>query len=267
MIVLTGLFYGVFARMREQVCTTICPYGRLQGVLMDKHSMVVAYDYKRGENRGKFRKKQDRTTAGLGDCIDCKQCVFVCPIGIDIRNGTQLECTNCTACMDACDSIMTKINQPKGLIRYASEEGIKEGKPFRFTKRMVAYSVVLCLLMVLSASQLLMRTEVETTVMRTPGILYQQRDDGTISNLYNVKVVNKTNRAMVVSLMPVDENVNIEMVGDSLKLEPNATGSGSFFLIKDQEHVQEVSSKLAIDVYTDGQKIDKVKTRFLGPVK
>lgn len=267
MIVLTGLFYGVFSRMREQVCTTICPYGRLQGVLLDKNSMVVAYDHVRGENRGKFRKKQDRKTEGLGDCIDCKQCVFVCPMGIDIRNGTQLECTNCTACIDACDSIMTKVNQPTGLIRYASEEGIRTSKPFRFTKRMIAYTVVLFLLLTLSASQLLLRSDVEATILRTPGILYQQRDDGTISNLYNLKVVNKTNRAMLVSLVPEDESVLIEVVGDTLRLEPNATGDGSFFLIKHRDEVQQISTKLSIDVYADGKKIDRVKTRFLGPGK
>ena len=267
MVILTGLFYGVFSRMREQVCTTICPYGRLQSVLLDKNSMVVAYDYMRGEDRVKFRKQQDRKAEGLGDCIDCKQCVFVCPMGIDIRNGTQLECTNCTACIDACDSIMTKINRPTGLIRYATEEGIRTSRPFTFTKRMIAYTVVLALLVMLSASQLLLRSDVEATILRTPGMLYQQRDDGTVSNLYNVKIVNKTNRAMIINLIPEDENVLIQVVGDTLRLTPNATGSGSFFLIRNRDDIKEISSKLSIGVYADGEKIEQVKTRFLGPGK
>ncbi|MEQ9021750.1 MAG: 4Fe-4S dicluster domain-containing protein, partial [Pseudomonadales bacterium] len=122
MFVFTGLFYGVFSQMREQVCTTICPYGRLQGVLLDKQSVVVAYDHVRGEQRGKFRKGEDRESVDKGDCIDCNQCEYVCPTGIDIRNGTQLECVNCTACIDACDSIMDRIGKPRGLVRYASEE-------------------------------------------------------------------------------------------------------------------------------------------------
>ncbi|MEQ8238085.1 MAG: cytochrome c oxidase accessory protein CcoG, partial [Cyclobacteriaceae bacterium] len=112
MSVFTALFYGVFGFMREQVCTTVCPYGRLQGVLLDKQSIVVAYDHVRGENRSKLRKGEDREEHGYGDCIDCKQCVYVCPTGIDIRNGTQLDCVNCTACIDACDSIMDRINKP-----------------------------------------------------------------------------------------------------------------------------------------------------------
>ncbi|WP_300666441.1 cytochrome c oxidase accessory protein CcoG, partial [Fluviicola sp.] len=105
-IVFTTLFYFVFSYLREQVCTTICPYGRLQGVLLDKNSMVVAYDHVRGEQRAKFKKNENRPETGKGDCIDCHQCVHVCPTGIDIRNGTQLECVNCTACIDACDTMM-----------------------------------------------------------------------------------------------------------------------------------------------------------------
>lgn len=267
MVVMTGLFYGVFSRMREQVCTTICPYGRLQGVLLDKNSMVVAYDYKRGENRGKLRKNQDRAETGLGDCIDCKQCVFVCPTGIDIRNGTQLECVNCTACMDACDNIMTKVSKPKGLIRYASEEGIKEGRPFTFTKRMLAYSVVLVLLIGLTGSQLLLRSDLDTTIMRTPGVLYQKRDDGTVTNLYNLKIINKTNKKMDIQLKPVNDFLDIEMIGGELEIEPNATLSRSFFLIADPSKLSAVSSSFKIDVLSDGKEIEQVKTKFLGPVK
>lgn len=266
MIVLTGLFYGVFSRMREQVCTTICPYGRLQGVLLDKNSMVVAYDYKRGEDRGKLRKNQDRAENGLGDCIDCKQCVFVCPTGIDIRNGTQLECVNCTACMDACDNIMDKISKPKGLIRYDSEEGIKEDKPFTFTKRMMAYTVVLVLLISLSGSQLLLRSDLDTTIMRTPGVLYQKRDDGTVTNLYNLKIINKTNRQMSIELKPETESMDIEMIGGDLSVEPNATLSGSFFLIIDPQELNTISTTFQVSIYSDGEKIEQVKTKFFGPV-
>lgn len=125
MLFFTGIFFWVFSYFREQACIAVCPYGRLQGVLLNKDSMAVSYDFKRGEPRGKIKKGEIQE--GQGDCIDCKLCVHVCPTGIDIRNGTQLECVNCTACMDACDEVMTKVNRPKGLIRIASYNGIVEG--------------------------------------------------------------------------------------------------------------------------------------------
>jgi cytochrome c oxidase accessory protein FixG len=121
--VFSGVFYGNFAFFREQACTTVCPYGRLQGVLLDRKSIVIAYDHVRGEARGCSARAKIASEVGKGDCIDCSACVHVCPTGIDIRNGTQLECVNCTACIDACDHMMTSVGLPTGLIRYASEEG------------------------------------------------------------------------------------------------------------------------------------------------
>ncbi len=116
---MTALFYGNFAWFREQLCVVLCPYGRLQSVLLDEHSLVVGYDSKRGEPRGK------RGTAGAGDCVDCKRCVVVCPTGIDIRNGTQMECLACTACIDACDDIMARLGRARGLVRYDSQDGFQ----------------------------------------------------------------------------------------------------------------------------------------------
>src|SRR5690606_5213797 len=112
-VIFTSVFFFVYAWFREQVCTAVCPYGRMQGVLLDRDSIVVAYDYVRGEPRAKFKKNKERTQ---GDCIDCFQCVKVCPTGIDIRNGTQLECVNCTACIDACNHMMEAVGLPTGLI-------------------------------------------------------------------------------------------------------------------------------------------------------
>src|SRR5690606_82105 len=149
LLIFTGGFYFVVAWLTEQVWLIACPFGRLQGVLLDEKSIVVAYDYVRGEStngRAKFRKNEDRTEKGVGDCIDCFQCVHVCPTGIDIRNGTQLECVNCTACIDACDHIMESVNMPKGLIRYASESEISKKEKFQFTARMKGYSAVLLIL-------------------------------------------------------------------------------------------------------------------------
>jgi len=136
MLLFSLLFYAIFARFREQACTFICPYGRLQAALLDENSVVVAYDHKRGEKRGRLNRSQsweDRRAQGGGDCVDCRQCVVVCPTGIDIRNGTQMECVNCTACIDACDNVMDKIGRSRGLIRYASLDGIERGERLKLT--------------------------------------------------------------------------------------------------------------------------------------
>ena len=197
LIIFTSVFYFVFAWFREQVCIIACPYGRLQGVLLDNKTINVAYDYKRGERdlgRSKFKKNEDRAALGKGDCIDCKQCVVVCPTGIDIRNGTQLECVNCTACIDECDHIMESINLPKGLIRYASEENIAEKKPFHFSARMKGYSAVLLILIGILVGMLFLRNNVEATILRLPGQLYQHKENNIISNVYTFKVINKTTK-------------------------------------------------------------------------
>lgn len=267
MIVFTGLFYGVFAWMREQVCTTVCPYGRLQGVLLDRQSVVVAYDHERGEQRAKFRKNEDREAEGKGDCIDCKQCVYVCPTGIDIRNGTQLECVNCTACIDACDSIMDRIGKPRGLVRYASEQNIADKKPFVFTSRMRAYTGVLVLLVGVLATLLLIRSDFETTILRTPGMLYQEREDGMLTNLYQVKMVNKTNKSMDVRFKLMEPGGAIEMVGGEIALTEQGIGEGAFFVIIDPDKLEKMSSKIKIGVYSEGEIVEKVTTKFLGPSK
>ena len=173
-VIFTTVFYLVFSRLREQVCTTICPYGRLQGVLLDPNSMVVAYDHKRGEGekgRGKFRKKEDRAALGKGDCIDCNQCVNVCPTGIDIRHGTQLECVNCTACIDECDHMMGAVGLEKGLIRFVSENGIKNGTRFQWTRRVKAYTALLIALMGVLVTLLITRSDFQATILRQRGCL------------------------------------------------------------------------------------------------
>ena len=182
------VFYWIFSWFREQACILVCPYGRLQGVLLDRNSIVIAYDHVRGEPRGKLRRDQVREG---GDCIDCRQCVEVCPTGIDIRNGTQLECVNCTACIDACDSIMDGIKKPRGLIRYASANGITQGTGFRWTARVIGYTVVLALLVTVLTVLLIRRTPLDVTVLRTPGMMFQEQPGDRISNVYDLKVLNK----------------------------------------------------------------------------
>ena len=263
LIIFTLLFYGVFAFVREIVCTTICPYGRLQGVLFDKDTMLVAYDYKRGEQRGKFKKNETRT---LGDCIDCRQCVHVCPTGIDIRNGTQLDCVGCTACIDACDFMMDKVGLQKGLIRYASENGISEGKKLTFTPKIKAYSTLLLVLSIILTILLITRKSIDTQVARTAGQLYQELPNNQMSNLYNAKIINKTNQEFPVELKLENVKGEIKMIGThKLVLKKEAINTQTFFIILDKNEIKKRSTEVKIGVYKNGEKIETVNTKFLGP--
>ncbi|MEM8895773.1 MAG: cytochrome c oxidase accessory protein CcoG [Bacteroidota bacterium] len=266
LLVFTGIFYWVFSYFREQACIAVCPYGRLQGVLLDKDSIVVAYDWLRGEPRG--RMKKSAPAEEKGDCIDCKLCVHACPTGIDIRNGTQLECVNCTACIDACDQVMTKIDKPTGLIRYASYNGIKEQIKTKFTPRMAAYSVVLAGLVSLFTFLLVTRTDVEATIMRVPGMLYQEQENNRISNLYNIQFVNKTFDDVNLDLKLKDqEGATIKRVGDQAVVVP-ATGNTEsvYFIELPREQITGTTTKLVIELYKGDQLIDELKTNFLGPI-
>jgi cytochrome c oxidase accessory protein FixG len=267
MVVFSFLFYGVFAFLREQVCTTMCPYGRLQGVLLDRQSLVVAYDHVRGEGRAKFRKGEDRSALGKGDCIDCKACVHVCPTGIDIRNGTQLECVNCTACIDACNHMMDGVGLPQGLIRFASETEIADKQKWHFTTRMKAYSAVLTVLIGVIVTLIVMRSDVEATVLRTPGMLFQEQPDGRISNLYNYKVVNKTSRELPLRFELIGAEGDIELVGKEIHLEKAALAQGALFIKLNKAQLTGTKTKLTIGVFSGDRLIEEVNTTFVGPIR
>lgn len=274
MVIFTAVFYGVFAFMREQVCTTVCPYGRLQGVLLDKNSLAVAYDFERGEPRGKLKKKKPKADTLIplnvipqGDCIDCNLCVQVCPTGIDIRNGTQLECVNCTACIDACDEVMEKIKKPKGLIRIDSYNGIKHQKRSIWNTRVAAYTAVLVALIGLESYLFMSRSDVETLFLRTPGMLYQKTDDGYISNLYNYQLINKTEEEHVIEFKSKDiEGLKFELVGAAPKTVSNEVTEGAIFVKIPKEAIKDRKTKLHIEVWGDGELIDETNTTFFGPV-
>ncbi|MCK5572667.1 MAG: cytochrome c oxidase accessory protein CcoG [Bacteroidetes bacterium] len=261
MLVFTGVFYWIFAWFREQACILVCPYGRLQGVLLDRRSIVIAYDYVRGEPRGRLLRGQHRTA---GDCIDCQLCVDVCPTGIDIRNGTQLECVNCTACIDACDMVMEKVKKPKRLIRYDSANGIAEKKRQVWTPRVVGYAVVLTLLAALLTFLLARRTDVDVTVLRTPGMFYQEQPDGRLSNVYDVKVLNKTFEPVSLSLSLEGLNGEIQLIGDSLRPGPQGIIHGKFLVLLEPEEIKSMTIPLRITVQSGGKVVGNVTTTFLG---
>jgi cytochrome c oxidase accessory protein FixG len=265
-VLFTFVFYSVFMFLREQVCTTICPYGRLQGVLLDKNSIVITYDYVRGEKRSKFRKNENRKKAGKGDCIDCRQCVHVCPTGIDIRNGTQLECVNCTACIDACDSMMESVNLPKGLIRYDSENGIKTGVKFRWTPRVIGYTAILTILLVILVTLVATRTDFSAKMLRQRGSTYQELPDGRISNIYELNLTNKTKNAYPLRLELIDSKGEIELALQNAVLEPEKHLRAAVIVKMNPEDIKKGRNFLYVGIYAGDKLVTKVKTTFIGPI-
>ncbi|MBL0152015.1 MAG: cytochrome c oxidase accessory protein CcoG [Chitinophagaceae bacterium] len=268
LLLFSGIFYGVYSYFREQACTVICPYGRLQGVLLDRNSMIVAYDHKRGEPRGKFRKHADESTAH-GDCIDCFHCVKVCPTGIDIRNGTQMECVGCTACIDACNEIMDATGKPRGLVRYASENGIEDKKPLRYTGRMKFYTVILIILGTLLTFLLISRKDVDASIVRQTGILYQERGTDSLSNLFNISIENKTINEIPIQLRLEGDQKGkgyVQLIGaEYIHVKKSGMGTGSFFVVLPRSEVHKVKNRIHIGLYQGDKKITEVGTNFMGP--
>jgi len=258
MLIFSGIFYFIFAFFREQVCIIACPYGRLQGVLTDKKTILVGYDYKRGEPRGPLNKVE-------GDCINCSACVTVCPTGIDIRNGTQLECINCTACIDACDSVMKRVKKPKGLIRYDSEDGISTGHHSIFNARSIAYSAVLTLLIFFVAGLFMTRGDFEATILRARGSLFQEYGNDSISNIYNFNVVNKIRSPIEVEFKLESHNGRIKMLGDNAVVQKGEVEKGTFLVVIPKSEMKQPKFNIDIGIYSNGEKVEDYKSAFIGP--
>jgi cytochrome c oxidase accessory protein FixG len=264
LLVFTGIFYFVFSYFREQACTVVCPYGRLQGVFLDKKSIVVIYDWLRGEPRGKLKKNEPQ--ADKGDCIDCNLCVQVCPTGIDIRNGTQMECVNCTACIDACDEVMTKINKPKGLIRFDSEEGVEKKKKKLITPRVMAYSVVLAILVGAMGFLLVGRAPIEVTMTRTPGSIYQIKNDSIISNMYQMEMINKSFDPMNLTYKVKPQSANLFFPSGPIEvLEGQEKDEVYVFVEMTRREFAKIEEKIQVEIYRDNELIQTIDSRFPGP--
>lgn len=255
----TFVFYGVFSYVREVVCTVICPYGRLQGVLLDNQSLIVAYDETRGEPRGHLQKNEPNL---FGDCVDCNLCVQVCPTGIDIRNGTQLECTNCTACIDSCNEVMDKIHKPKGLIGFYNQDFIKNRKPFKVSLRAYGYAAVLFVVLMVFSSLIYKRQNVEIIVLRASGTTFQTRPDGSISNLYNAELINKTNKDIKFGFKSVSETDKIVFIQAPKTLPKEGTTNITFFLIKQPQTIIDYKTEVEFEIIVDKKIIGTAKTSF-----
>lgn len=263
-VVFTLVFYAVFAYVREIVCTTICPYGRLQGVLLDDQSTTVAYNEKRGEPRGKQRKGV--SDLEKGDCVDCELCVHVCPTGIDIRQGIQLECVSCTACIDACDAVMDKINKPRGLIGFYSLGEIEgKGEFKRNRTRHAIYGVILVFLIGVFGYMIFTRSDIGGSLLRATGSSYQLRPDGTVSNLYTLELLNKSGREIDFEIVPATADMDIQLVNNISTLNKDGSAKLSFFMIADRKDIDSYKTPVKVHILSDGKIVETMKTTFIAP--
>ena len=234
---------------------------------MNNYPTIKNVPVEKEKGRAKFKKNEDRAATGKGDCIDCKLCVHVCPTGIDIRNGTQLECVNCTACIDECDHMMEQVGLPTGLIRYASIDNIEKKSKFKFSARMKGYSAVLGILITVLIGMMFLRNDVETTILRLPGQLYEKMENGNIRNVYTYKLINKTTSDIEdVSYKLLSHDGSIELVTHSKIVIPKqGLAEGSLFIQLPTKELSKDKVKIRIGVYSGDQLIETTTTNFLGP--
>ncbi|WP_147870703.1 cytochrome c oxidase accessory protein CcoG [Stieleria maiorica] len=213
-----GLMLFDFMFFREQLCLIACPYGRFQSVMLDEQSLIVAYDHVRGEPR---KRGKHTSGDGAGDCVDCNQCVVVCPTGIDIRNGLQMECVNCTQCIDACDVVMERVGSPKGLIRYSSQDSIAGKAMKMFRARTIVYPLILLLLMSGLVFAISTKSGFDARIIRPGGAPFTMYPDGTASNEFRIRLVNRTSEPQKYGLVSESDDVTIEVLDeDKMSLEP-----------------------------------------------
>lgn len=257
------LFYGVFSRFREQACTLACPYGRVMSALIDRHTVTVTYDRQRGEPRGKL---QQTAAPARGDCVDCGQCVTVCPTGIDIRNGIQLECVNCTACIDACDDVMGRIGRPRGLIRLTSEEAVRTGRTQWLTPRVKAYGAVWGVLVAAVSALLLFRPAVDILILRQAGTSYSRLDDGAFANFYNVQVINRSANDRVLEYRVVEPaGGTISTLGPIEHVAGHRVVESRLMLRLQPGGLRGTATPVRFEVVSDGEVVERIDSSFLGP--
>lgn len=259
------VFYGVFARFREQACVLACPYGRMLSSLVDRRTVTVTYDALRGEPRSRIVRRPDGVADG-GDCIDCHRCVTVCPTGIDIRNGIQLECVACTACVDACNDVMVRIGRPTGLIRHTSPAAIAQGSLTWVRTRVAAYAIVWIVLVTASSFLIATRPSLDFVILRQPGTLYATVAGGDLANFYTLEAMNRSDRATSITvdvIQPVGGTVTV--LGSSSSVPPYGVLDARLFLRLPPAAVQGPTTPVRFAVRSNGQLIQEIDSAFLGP--
>jgi len=254
--------------LREKVCRDMCPYSRFQSVMFDSDTLVISYDAARGENRGPRRKDADYKAEGLGDCIDCTVCVQVCPTGIDIRDGLQLECIGCGACVDACDSIMDKLGYARGLVRYSSENELAGGKTHWLRPRLIGYAAMLAVMIGAFAWALAERPLISLDVTRDRG-LFRENSLGQIENIYSLKIINKTQQPRSYAIDLVDAG-DFELHGPStLNLAPGEIRDLPVSVALTASHNAAGPQTLHFEVRDQADAGSRVSTKstFLAPLR
>ncbi|HWJ07048.1 MAG TPA: cytochrome c oxidase accessory protein CcoG [Steroidobacteraceae bacterium] len=262
-----GATYVNAGYMREQVCKYMCPYARFQSAMFDDDTLVITYDERRGEPRGARKRGSDHKAKGLGDCVDCTMCVQVCPTGIDIRKGLQYECIACAACIDACDDVMAKVGYPKGLIRYDTQHGL-EGKPKRILRtRTIVYGTLLAVLVVGFFVAIAHRNVVGVDVIRDRNALFRERPDGTIENVYNVKILNKDGEphAFVITATGLP-GLQLDYGTRAVDVAPGEVRSVPV-RIRVPRHELRGGADITVSIHTEGARALEAtgKARFLAP--
>ncbi len=273
-----------FAFFREQMCIVACPYGRFQSVMLDRQSMTVTYDRKRGEPRGK--RKAAKKGAGdislpiveaamdsTGDCVDCHLCVTTCPTGIDIRNGLQMECIGCAQCIDACDSVMSKLGRAKGLIRYSSTAAVSGEKPRLVRPRVIIYPVVLAVVLIAFLIALLSREPADVTLLRGLGAPFTELVGGQIENPVRIKIVNRSDTKRTYRFAAaLDERdltaarvVRLVSQDESLTLRTGEVRTVNAMLIAPIELFKRGTLDVSVIVRDDGEFEKPIRYRMMGP--
>ncbi|MEO1230646.1 MAG: cytochrome c oxidase accessory protein CcoG [Myxococcota bacterium] len=257
----TGLVFIDFAWFREQMCTVVCPYARLQSALLDRNSVIVGYDALRGEARKRVKARTEGD--GSGDCIDCRACVNTCPTGIDIREGLQLECIACTQCIDACDTMMDRVGKPRGLIRLSSQHALESGEETRFVRaRTLVYPAIIAVLLGLMGFTLTQQGSADVTVLRQLNAPFVASDDGTVRNQLRVKIVNRAKEARTYRMrIPGVASTAIIAPQFPLRLEAGDTLTTPVFVTLDVSRFED--GKLPIEVIVSDDRDFEVKLSFL----
>lgn len=278
LLAFTFVFFMVFYRFREQACLIACPYGRYMSALVDENTIAVTYDHHRGEQRAKWSrqdtedKKQAQVsgalfsrTSGRGDCVDCHQCVTVCPTGIDIRNGIQLECVNCTACMDACDEVMERVGLSTGLIRYTSLNAISRGRSSWFTTRVKAYGAIWLVLLSVVVTLFALRSDLDVIILRQEGTTWVEMDD-RIGNFYRIQVINKGPVDLPITLQVVHPaTAGIQLIELPTEVASQQIMKGRFLLSLPVHEVLPADNTVTINIISEGAVIKTITTSFVGP--
>lgn len=264
-IIFSLIFYGVFSWFREQACLVVCPYGRLQSVMQDQNTLMVSYDYVRGEPRGKAIK--NKPVDDKGDCVDCQMCTKVCPMGMDIRNGIQLECVNCTACIDSCDDIMEKLGKPKGLIRYASSQMIENRTGFKLSKRMISYAIVFIALVCIDVYFIGKRSSSNFIFNRMPGMLYQTVDENHISNIYDLQMINNSFEEKNLSIKLINPVGELRTNQENYNVKGDNAVDLKFVLVLPKDSITGKNTPIKIGIYEKDLLVKELSSSFFGPEK